>query len=68
MKRLPALCLLILYAAFIVPPAASDELVGIVEDSEDDTGDVEPFDMVKAGRVITLSPGGRLVLGYLRSC
>ena len=68
MKSLPALCLLLLFAAFAAPPVAAGELVAIVEDSEGDTGDVQLFDMVEAGQVITLGSGGRLVLGYLRSC
>ena len=54
--------------AIAMTPAVAGELVAIVEDSEGDTGDVQLFDMLEAGRVITLGPGGRLVLGYLRSC
>jgi hypothetical protein len=65
MKRLLLFCLLALFAAV---PARAGELVAIVEDSEGVGGDVQLFDMLEAGRVISLGPGGRLVLGYLRSC
>lgn len=67
MKPVLLLCLLMLFAATLMPARAS-ELVAIVEDIEGDTGDTQLFDMVEAGRVITLGSDGRLVLGYLRSC
>ena len=67
MKAILLFCLLALFAAALTP-ARAGELVAIVEDSEGDTGDVQLFDMVEAGTVITLGSGGRLVLGYLRSC
>jgi hypothetical protein len=67
MKPLLVLCLLALFAAAPAPLRAG-ELVAIVEQSEGNTGDVQLFDMLEAGRVITLGAGGRLVLGYLRSC
>jgi|TARA_B100000315_G_C14487593_1_gene545933 hypothetical protein len=67
MKAFLVLCLLALFAAAPAPLRAG-ELVAIVEQSEGNTGDVQLFDMLEAGRVITLGAGGRLVLGYLRSC
>ncbi len=72
MKRTLRFFLLPLFATAWAPaamaPAVAGELVAIVEQSEGISGDVQLFDMLEAGRVITLGPGGRLVLGYLRSC
>ena len=67
MKRIFAILLLALFAAVIRPVNAA-EIVAIVEESEGDTGDVHMFDMLEAGQVIEIGSGGRLVLGYLRSC
>ena len=67
MKPIFLLCLLAVIAV-TVSPARTGELVAIVEESEGDTGEAQLFDMLEAGQVITLGSGGRLVLGYLRSC
>jgi hypothetical protein len=55
-------------APCLVQAARAAELVAIVEESEGDTGDVRLFDMLETDRVIELGSGGRLILGYLRSC
>ncbi|MBT3927659.1 MAG: hypothetical protein HOF33_11800 [Rhodospirillaceae bacterium] len=67
MRRILPILLLALFAATI-QPASAGEIVAIVEQSEGDTGDVRMFDMLEAGQVIEIDSGGRLVLGYLRSC
>jgi len=67
MKRiLPILVLALLIAAF--RPATGGEIAAIVEEAEGNTGKVQLFDMLETGQVIEIGPGGRLVLGYLRSC
>ena len=67
MRRFIYITLLALYAVTIQSASASD-IVAIVEDSEGNTGDVQLFDMLEVGREIEIGAGGRLVLGYLRSC
>ena len=67
MRRFIYITLLALYAVTIQSASASD-IVAIVEDSEGNTGDVQLFDMLEVGWEIEIGAGGRLVLGYLRSC
>ncbi|MBT5040162.1 MAG: hypothetical protein HOM52_16795 [Rhodospirillaceae bacterium] len=68
MMRLILPTLLLALCAATIQPASAGEIVAIVEQSEGDTGDVRMFDMLEAGQVIEIGSGGRLVLGYLRSC
>ena len=67
MRRFIFITLLALFAATIQLASASD-IVAIVEASEGNTGDVQLFDMLEVGREIEIGAGGRLALGYLRSC
>ena len=67
MKPVFLICLLALIADAVTPLRAG-KLVATVEESDGDTGDAQLFDMLEVGQVITLGSGGRLVLGYLRSC
>lgn len=57
-----ALCALCASGASAAQPAA------VVEEVADKAAGVEEMEFVNAGRVIMLSAGGTLVLGYLASC
>jgi hypothetical protein len=56
-------CLLLMTAT-----ASAQAPAAIVEDVSDRAAGVEFMDYVPAGKVIKLSNGGKLVLGYLKSC
>jgi len=56
------LCALAVAGASAAQPAA------VVEEVADKAAGVEEMEYVSAGRVIKLSAGGKLVLGYLASC
>ena len=52
----------------VTATAAAQSPVAIVEDVSDRAAGVEFMDYVAKGKVIKLSGGGKLVLGYLKSC
>lgn len=51
-----------------VGSAAAQGPVAIVEQVESRTAGVEMMDYLDAGRVVTLAPNDKLVVGYLKSC
>jgi len=49
------------------PPALAAAPAALVEEVSG-AADVQPFDCVEAGRTLALGSGGKVVLGYLKSC
>ena len=68
MKMIPGASVAALIWAMLTIGAPAQSLVAVVEDIRGGPPNLEFMDYVEAGKQIQLSPNGRLVLSYLKSC